>query len=372
MAKTLTAQLLMGATALSLCTSTPAVAATKAETEAIEFCSSQRAAFDQVRKRNREQTRGKSLGGALLGALAGVAAGSQVRNNSGGSSTTAIVLGGLVGAAGGGVLGYLDAKRKITQDNRELVKLIDTDARGYATRVEAMVGSIRSTGQCRQDQISTWSMRLNATREEFDRREAARADALAAAVDGKQRKKIAKANKKEARADGKILKQMEVERDLIENAILADKKLQEDVLKYFDVDIAGMAEAQAQVEGTSTASLLGGTSAYVVQVVPPAILASSAGTVSGSTSSAFGSSTSAFGSSAPAAAPAPAATVSSTDPDLPVWQATIVRPDAPVAKDNGHQAAYVAQQDAKAEAKSATQTALARLKYVYETPQSST
>lgn len=342
----------------------PAFAASKAEREeAIAVCEFQRTAFEQVRERNQEQTRGKGIGGALLGALAGVAAGAQVKNNGGGSSTAAMVIGGLAGATAGGYLGYLDAKRQITQDNRELVSLIDKDARGYATRIESMVSSIRSTGECRQSQITTWSMRLDATRKEFARREAARAELVAAAPDDKERKKIERANSKEAKADAKIMAQMDDERDLIEFAIRDDKELQDDVLKYFDIDIAGMAQAQADVEGTSTASLLGGVESYVVEVRPPAILASTAG-VGGSTSSAFGSSSSAFGgSSAPAPAPAPVAVCEGDDCPQP-WEAVIVKNST--TPQNGHQAAFVAKQDARAESTAATQSALARLKYVYD------
>lgn len=356
--------LLLATSLLASPFSQPAFAASKAEKqEAIAVCEFQRTAFEQVRERNKEQTRGKGLGGALLGALAGVAAGAQVRNNGGGSSTAAMVIGGLAGATAGGYLGYLDAKRQITQDNRELVSMIDKDARGYATRIESMVSSIRSTGECRQNQITTWSMRLDATRKEFARREAARAELEAAAPDDKARKKIERSNKKEAKADAKVMEQMDDERDLIELAIRDDKELQDDVLKYFDVDIAGMAQAQAEVEGTSTASLLGGVDSYVVDVRPPAILASS-GSVGGSTASAFGSTSSAFGgSSAPAPAPAMVAACEGEDCPEP-WEAVIVKKD--VTPQNGHQAAYVAKQDARAEASAATQSALARLKYVYD------
>ncbi|MFN3606158.1 MAG: hypothetical protein ACK4SS_03025, partial [Cypionkella sp.] len=247
-------------------------------------------------------------GGALLGVLGGVAAGAQVRNDNGGSSTTAMVLGGLIGGTAGGYLGYLDAKRQITNDNRELVKLINSDAQGYATRVQAMITSIRSTGDCRQGQITTWGMRLDATRREFSAREAARAEALAAIADPKARKKTERDSAKAAAADRKILAQMDTERDLIEAAIRDDKKLQDDVLKYFDIDISGMAQAQAEVEGTSPASLRGAAEGYVVEVKPPAILAS-LGPGGSSTSSAFGSTGSAFGggSSAPGLSAPPAA-----------------------------------------------------------------
>ena len=360
----LCARLALSASFLASATVHPAMAASTAEKEAIAACDLQRTPFVQVRERNREQTSGKSLGGALLGALAGVAAGSQVRNDNGGSSTTAMVIGGLAGATAGGYLGYLDAKRQIAKDNRELVSMIERDARGYATRIEAMVGSIRSTGKCRQEQITTWSLRLDATRREFSAREAARAEALAAAVDDKQRKSVKKSNDRQAKDDAKVMKQLDVERGLIETAIRDDKKLQDDVLKYFDIDIAGMAQAQAEVEGTSTASLLGGIEGYVVEVRPPAILAS-LGSSAGSTSSAFGTSGSAFGGAPSPVTPAPAPVSPNTAGDGPEpWEAVIVKPST--SPENGHQAAYVAKQDARAEADAATQSALARLAMVYQ------
>jgi hypothetical protein len=367
--------------------------------EAIAVCEFQRTPFVQVQERNREQTRGKTIGGALIGVLGGVAAGAQVRNDAGGSSTTAMILGGLVGGTAGGYLGYLDAKRQITNDNRELVKLIDSDARGYATRVQAMIGSIRSTGDCRQNQIATWSLRLDATRAEFDAREAARAAALAAAPDAKQRKQVEKDNSRSATADRKVLAQMKEERDLIEGAIRDDKKLQDDVLKYFDIDINGMAMAQAEVEGTNPASLRGAAEAYLVEVKPPAIMAS-LGPGGSSTSSAFGSTGSAFGGGPIAALPAaipPAAAPTPPAPPAPApvakpaaaagkkkgaakpaapppppppppkpWEAVVVRPEIVAA--NGHQAALIAQRDAQAESTAATQSALARLRMVYESP----
>ncbi len=355
--------------------------------DAIGVCEAQRTPFVQIRDRNREQTRGKTIGGTLLGVLGGVAAGAQVRDDNGGSSTTAIVLGGLLGGAAGGYLGYLDAKRQITSDNRELVKLINSDAQGYATRVQAMIASIRSTGDCRQSQIATWGMRLDATRREFDAREAARAESLAAVTDPKLRKKMEKDNSKAAAADRKILALMDTERDLIEAAIRDDKKLQDDVLKYFDIDINGMAQAQAEVEGTSPASLRGAAEGYVVEVKPPAILAS-LGAGGSSTSSAFGSAGSAFGggsSVAPPPAPPPPpppvaqpakppakgkkgkAAPPPPPPPQP-WEAVIVRPG--ISASNGHQAALIAQRDAEAESTAATQSALARLRMVYDTPPS--
>lgn len=352
--------------------------------DAVAVCEAQRTPFVQIRDRNREQTRGKTIGGTLLGVLGGVAAGAQVRNDNGGSSTTAIVLGGLLGGAAGGYLGYLDAKRQITSDNRELVKLINSDAQGYATRVQAMIGSIRSTGDCRQGQIATWGMRLDATRREFDAREAARAEALAAVTDPKLRKKMEKDNSKAAAADRKILALMDTERDLIEAAIRDDKKLQDDVLKYFDIDITGMAQAQAEVEGTSPASLRGAAEGYVVEVRPPAILAS-LGPGGSSTSSAFGSAGSAFGGGSSVAAPPPpppppppkppakgkkgkAAAAPPPPPPPEPWEAVIVRPG--ISASNGHQAALIAQRDAEAESSAATQSALARLKMVYDSPPS--
>lgn len=363
--------------------------------DAIAVCENQRTPFVQIRDRNREQTSGKAMIGGLLGVLGGVAAGAQVRNSDGSSSTTAMVLGGLIGGTAGGYLGYLEAKRQITSDNRELVKLINSDAQGYASRVQGMIGSIRSTADCRQGQITTWSMRLEATRREFDAREASRAAELAAITDAKQRKKQEKESGKAAAADRKILAQMDVERDLIEGAIRDDKKLQDDVLKYFDIDINGMAQAQAEVEGTSPASLRGAAEAYVVEVKPPAILAS-LGPGGSSTSSAFGSAGSAFGggSAAPAGtlAPLPAAPqAAAPPPPAPAaakgrgkkgakpappppppppppkpWEAVIVRPA--VTATNGHQAALIAQRDAKAESDAATQSALARLQMVYQSP----
>ena len=355
--------------------------------DSIAVCEAQRTPFVQIRDRNREQTGGKAVVGALLGALGGVAAGAQVRNNDGGSSTTAMVLGGLIGGTAGGYLGYLEAKRQITSDNRELVKLINSDAQGYASRVQAMIGSIRSTGDCRQGQITTWSLRLDATRREFETREAGRASGLAAVTDPKQRKKLEKENVKASNADRKILAQMDTERDLIEGAIRDDKKLQDDVLKYFDIDINGMAQAQAEVEGTSPASLRGAAEAYVVEVKPPAILAS-LGPGGSSTSSAFGSTGSAFGggSAAPAGTLAPLPAAAPPPPPPPAkgkgkkgakaappppppaepWEAVIVRPK--VTASNGHQAALIAQRDAQAESDAATQSALARLRMVYQSP----
>ncbi|WP_197426372.1 hypothetical protein, partial [Erythrobacter sp. CCH5-A1] len=48
------------------------------------------------------------------------------------------------------------------------------------------------------------------------------------------------------------------------------------------------------------------------------------------------------------------------------WEAVIVRPNVTPA--NGHQAALIAQRDAKAESDAATQSALARLQMVYQSP----
>lgn len=364
--------------------------------EAVAVCETHRTPFVQIRDRNREQTRGKAMVGALIGVLGGVAAGAQVRNSDGSSSTTAMVLGGLIGGTAGGYLGYLEAKRQITSDNREIAKLINSDAQGYASRIQGMIGSIRSTSDCRQGQITTWSQRLEATRREFGAREAARAASLAGVSDPKERKRLERESAKASAADRKILAQLDVERDLIEGAIRDDKKLQDDVLKYFDIDINGMAQAQAEVEGTSPASLRGAAEGYVVEVKPPAILAN-IGPGGSSTRSAFGSSGSAFGDSsptppgtlAPLSAPPPAAEapppapapakgkskgkkVAEAPPPPPPppppepWQAVIVRPK--VTATNGHQAALIAQRDARAESDAATQSALARLKMVYQTP----
>ena len=282
--------------------------------EAIKVCESQRAPFVQMRARNREIIGGRVVTGALVGALGGALVGNAAtQGQSSDTRRTATIAGAFLGGIAGGVDQYLAAKREITQDARELSRLIDTDARGTASRIESMITSINATGDCRQRQIAVWEQRLVATRTEYVRREAARAEALAAAPDDKTRRAVQGANKREAQTDGRVLAQMKTEEALIKAAINDDKALFNDVLQYFENDILAIAEAQARVEGTSTASIRGPAETYVAEVIPPAILASNSGV--GSSSSAFGSSSSAFGSpasqpilaSTPSAPPLPAA-----------------------------------------------------------------
>ncbi|MEI6418049.1 MAG: hypothetical protein WCO82_03170 [Sphingomonadales bacterium] len=360
-----------------------------------------------MQKRYKQQISERTTKGILGGLAAGLLAGAlATKTSNSGPSTAGLVIGGLVGAATGGYIEYLAAKRQITQDNRELSRLIDADAKGYTSRIQVLADSIKATGKCRQDQISTWQQRLDATRAEFVRREAARAATVAAAADDKARKALQKTTGAEAKADGKIMAQMDVERGLIEAAINDDKKVQDDVLRFFDNDINAMAQAQAEVEGTSEASLRGPAEAYVVAVAPPAILAQ-ASNLAGSTGSAFGSATSAFGGSAAPPAPTPvAAALPPPPPPAPVvtqaaatakpvapgkkgvaskpsqakavvaaappppppqpWEATITRPDIKPA--NSHQAALIAQRDAGAESQAAMLSGLARLKMAYGDP----
>ncbi|MCY1647790.1 SH3 domain-containing protein [Caulobacter sp. SL161] len=232
-----------------------------------------------------------------------MAGGIATRGQSENTQKTGILGGALLGGVAGGVDQYLDAKRQITQDNRQLVRLIDEDARGQAGRVGSMITSINSTGKCRQDQINSWEQRLLSTRTEFVEREKARAGALTSAADDKARRTIQRDNDRAARLDRQVLEQMGREEAQIRAAIKDDEKLYADVLKFFDSDIMAMAEAQARVEGTSPASLRGPAEAYTVQVVPPALLAAQAFS---STQSAFGGSGSAFPSGRPAS-PAPVA-----------------------------------------------------------------
>lgn len=270
--------------------------------EALNVCEAQRAPFVQMRDRNRETVLGRTVVGVLGGALAGgLIGGAATQNQEPGTQRDVIAAGAVLGAIAGGVDQYLDAKRQITQDNRQLVRLIDEDARGYAGRVGALITSINATGTCRQNQINTWEQRLIATRTEFAAREQARAAALAAAPDDRARRTIERENRRVAREDARVLEQMGREESQIRDAIEADEKLFADVLQFFDSDIMAMAEAQARVEGTSPASLRGPAEAYTVQVIPPAILAAQSAFTSGQ--SAFGSSGSAFGGTRPATAP---------------------------------------------------------------------
>ena len=349
------------------------VAAQSRNVEAVAVCEAQRAPFVQIRKRNNEQLAGRTVVGILGGVVAGAGIGAAATaDQSADTQRQAMVVGAVIGAIAGGVDQYLDAKRQITQDNRELSRMIDADARGHAGRVNALIAAINATGDCRQTQISTWEQRLIATRSEFAQREQARAAALSAAPDDRARRTVERENRRAAQADGRILQQMGEEERMIRAAIADDKKLFEDVLQYFDSDIMAMAEAQARVEGTSPASLRGPAEAYTVQVIPPAILASASAFQS--SGSGFGSSGSAFGGPAPApsaarVAPQPpaaappragrgAARPAAAAPPPP-WQAQIVRPQMRAA--NGHQAALIAQRDAAASASATTQSSQARL-----------
>jgi hypothetical protein len=331
---------------------------------AVAVCETQRSPFFEIRERNREQIRMQVARGVLVGVLGGgLAGGLATQGQSNDTQRTAIIAGAIIGGLAGGIDQYLDAKRQITQDNRELARLIENDARGYASRIDGLVASIRSTGECRRNQIATWEQRLISTRTEFANREAARETALAAAPDDRARRSLERDNRRASQADGRFLDLMDREQAAIQAAIADDRELFDDVLKYFDDDIMAIAEAQARVEGTSTASLRGPAEAYTVEVVPPAIMASASNF--GSSSSAFGSSGSAFGAPAAPAAPAgpdPAllAAADPTDGSVPAWQAQ-VRRGTSVSASNGHQAALVAQRDARAEATAASQTSQARL-----------
>jgi uncharacterized protein YcfJ len=331
------------------------------DSDAIGVCAAQRAPLEQIRKQNRDQMRMQVTKGVLVGVLGGgLVGGLATQGQSNDTQTTAMIAGAVIGGFAGGIDQYLAAKRQITQDNAELVRLIDSDAAGYATRLDNVITSIRTTGDCRANQIDTWEKRLIATRTEFANRDAARAAALQAAPDDKARKSIEKDNKKAAKSDAKVLEQLDREEAMITAALADDKELYGDILKYFDTDIMAMVQAQAQVEGTSTASLRGPAEAYAVEVIPPAILAASAPV--GSSTSAFGSTTSAFGAPAAAAKPDLSA-LAAPDPEdgsAPAWMAQVVRPD-PVIAGNGHQAALIAQRNAGAEVQAATQTGDARL-----------
>jgi hypothetical protein len=335
------------------------------ESEVIAVCAAHRVPLEEMRKQNREQMRMQVAKGVLVGVLGGgLAGGLATQGQSDNTQETAIIAGAVIGAFAGGIDQYLAAKRQITQDNAELVRLIDSDAAGYANRLDSIMSSIRNTGDCRTEQIATWEQRLIATRTEFANRDAVRAAQLSAADDDKARKSIEKENKKAAKADKKFLDLMDKEESMIRAALADDKELYGDILKYFDTDIMAMVEAQARVEGTSAASLRGAAESYTVEVVPPAILAASASV--GTSTSAFGSSTSAFGApAAPPPAPKPdlslIAAADPTDGSTPAWRAEIVRP-ADLSTGNGHQSALVAQRNAGAEAKAATQTTEARLK----------
>lgn len=397
--------------------------------EAIAVCEAQRAPFVQIRERNREQIVGRTavglLGGALVGGALGAAA---TQNQSKDTQRSAMIAGAVLGAAAGGINEYLDAKRQISQDNREIARMIDSEARGHAGAVGALANSINSIGACRENQINTWEQRLIATRTEFVRREQARAAALAAAPDDRTRRNVERDNRKAAQADNRVLEQMGREEQQIRLAISDDKKLFDDVLQFYDNDIIAMAEAQARVQGTSPASLRGPAEAYTVQVIPPAIMASQ---------SAFGGTGSAFGGSSPArtftppppappAGPPPSyvqqatplreiataqgrvitslpagtavqltgspvglfqpvtyqgrtgfvltARLTSTPPagirtavappPPPPWRAQIQRTQ--FTPTNGHQAALVAQRDAAATANATTQTGQARLQYAVQ------
>lgn len=344
----------------SIVVSARAEAQTARASDAVAVCETQRAVFKEIRDQNRQQMAAQVTRGVLVGVLAGAVAGGVAAN---GQSNTAqrntMIAGAVIGGLAGGVDQYLSAKRQITQNNRELARLIEADATGHASKMNGLTASIRDTGRCRQEQITTWQQRLDATRGEFAQREAARASALAAAADDRARREIERDNRRQAQGDMRIMEQMSKERDMIAAAIEDDRKLQEDVLKYYETDIRAMAEAQARVEATSTASLRGPAEGYTVAVVPPAILAGQNVNM-GSTASAFGSSGSAFGGGV-RSTPAPTAVASA--PGVEPWEARIDRPA--IRPNNGHQAALVAHKDASAESVAATQSGLARLQMVY-------
>jgi hypothetical protein len=292
--------------------------AQSASRDAVQVCEAQRAPFVQIRTRNREIVQGRVFTGIAVGLLGGAVAGRVATDGqSKDTQKTAMVAGALIGALAGGVDQYLAAKREITNDNRELARIIDGEARSYSSRIEALTTSVNSVGDCRQSQIAAYEQRLTATRAEFTTREAARASALTAVTDAREKRRLEAQTRTAARADGKILEEIERESARIQLAINDDKTLFSDVLKYFDDDILAMAEAQARVEGTSAASLRGPAEGYVVEVIPPAIMAATSGF--GSTTSGFGSTSSGFASTAPTALAAPAPAPPPPPPTPPVY-----------------------------------------------------
>jgi outer membrane lipoprotein SlyB len=320
---------------------------------AVSVCESERQVFSDIRERNREAIRNRVIQGVAIGILGGGALGGVATQGADSDTQrTAMIVGAVVGGIAGGVNQYIAAKQQITNDNREIARMMDADARGYAGRIQSLTGSINSTSLCRQNQIAVWEQRLIATRTEFANREAARAAALAAAPDDRTRRQLERENRRASRDDRRILDQMDEEYAMIASAIADDRELFSDVLQYFDDDIMAIALAQAQVEGTSAASLRGSAEGYTVEVVPPAILASAA-----ASSSNFGSTSSAFGGSAPAQTAAPSVDLS----DPTIYQAQIRAPAAAGAPVNGHQAALYAQRDALAVANASDQTNRARL-----------
>jgi hypothetical protein len=348
--------LVLATTTAGLSGAAPAAAQSRGN-EAIGVCEAQRQPFVQIRERNRETIRNRVIQGVAVGLLGGaLAGGTAARGQSDGTQRTAMIVGAVIGGVAGGMNQYIEAKQQITNDNREIARMIDADARGYAGRIQSLTNAINTTSECRQNQIDIWEQRLIATRTEFSNRVSARAQALAGAVDDRARRTMERDNSRAEREDRRVLEQMDREQAMIQEALRNDRELFADVLKYFDDDIMAMAQAQAQVEGTSTASLRGSAEAYTVEVIPPAILAAT-GPASGSSGSAFGSGSSAFGSAA--AAPAPAApNVDLNDPSI--YRAE-VRGGSGIQAANGHQEAIVAQRNATAQATAADQTNRARL-----------
>ncbi|WP_428150849.1 hypothetical protein [Brevundimonas sp.] len=340
---------------------TPTVAQSRGN-EAIAVCESQRRPFFDIRQRNRETIRNRVIQGVAVGLLGGGLLGSAAgQGQSAGTQRTAMIVGAVIGGVAGGMNQYIAAKQQITDDNREIARMIDADAGGYAGRIQALTNSINATSECRQNQIAVWEQRLIATRTEFAAREAGRAAASAAAPDDRARRTIEREGARAARDDRRILDQMTREQTMIQDAMIDDRNLFSDVLKYFDDDLMAMAQAQALVEGTSAASLRGSAEAYSVEVVPPAILAATTASSGafGSSSSAFGSSASAFGGSVPQPATTAVPIVDLDDPNI--YLARIVAPTDAFQTVNGHQQAIVAQRDAAAMASAADQTNRARL-----------
>jgi outer membrane lipoprotein SlyB len=321
--------LILCATATGFTVPNVAMAQSRSE-DAVAVCATQRAPFVTMRSRNREEIVGRTVTGVLGGALAGGLLGSAAtQNQSSKAQRNATAVGAVLGGLAGGIDQYLDAKRQIAKDNRELMRMIDDDARSQAGKVGSLISSINATGTCRQNQVNAWEQRLIATRTEFVQRERARAAALAAAPDDKAKRNVEKENRRLAKEDGRVLELMGREEAQIKGAIEDDAKLFADVLQYFDSDIMAMAEAQSRVQGTSTASLRGPAEAYTVQVIPPAILAAQSSFTSGQ--SAFGSTGSAFGSSAqpaPATRATAATPISSGPPPVYTQSTTALRATA--------------------------------------------
>lgn len=341
-----------------------ATAQTRSQTDAaIAVCAAQREPIVKLRDRYRQTINEAMLRGAAIGALAGAGLGAAVTsgNKDGKGQGKAAIIGAVLGGIAGGVDQYIAAKRQITEDNRQIARMIDADARSYVGNVTAIATAINAVGKCRERQIETWEQRLVATRTEAVKRQEARNARLTAAVDPATRKTIERENKKEAEGDAKILKSMGTESAATQAAINDDKKLFDEILKFFDQDIMKMAEAQAMVEATSTASIRGSADAYVAEVIPPALMANTGNL--GSSQSAFGNSGSAFGSSAPAPAPTQTAALPPADANgVPPWRAQ-VRTSGSINPKNGHQQVLMAQRDASAAASAVTQTSTARLQY---------